>query len=137
MLLLFMFLLHQGLAAEEPATNVMPGLLIYREGLIFGPFLGKQQETSSLLPTAQISTKPKDSSVSRPLQNNRGHELFSALKQNFNLQGHPALLFICRTLLVLVEASAEVRKSYRVCGILPSHSLSPHLTCLGFPKLQI
>lgn len=86
--------------------------------------------------TAQISTKLKDNFVSSPLQNNRGQELFSALKQNFNLQAHPALLFICRALLVLVKVSAEVRKSYRVCRILPSHSLSPHLMCLGFPKLS-
>lgn len=109
----------------------MAGLLIHGEGLTFGPFL---ETTGNILTaaTAGVSTKLKDNFGSRPLQDNREQELFSALKENFNLQIHPALLFICRTLLVVVKASAEARKSYRVCRTLPSHSLTPHLTQLHF-----
>jgi len=87
---------------------------------------------NSTAATAGVSTKLKDNFGSRPLQDNREQELFSALKQNFNLQTYPALLVICRTVLVLVKTSAEARKSYRVCRTLPFHSLTPHLMPLRF-----
>lgn len=136
-LLLFMFLLHhlkrQETCCRRSSNKLMPGLLIHGEGLIFGPFLETAGNILSAS-TARISTKLKDNFVSRPLQNNRGYELLSALKQNFNLQAHPALLFICRALLVLVKVSAEVRKSYRVCRILPLPLPNSSSHVSWFPK---
>lgn len=96
-------------------------LLIHAEGSTFDAVL---ETTENVITAATAGVSSKLKYGSRPLQNNWVQQLFSARKQNYNLQPHPALVFIHWTLLTLGKPSAEARKSYRVGRTLPFHSPS-------------
>lgn len=108
-------------------------LLIHAEGSTFNAVL---ETTENVITAATAGVSSKLKCGSRPLQNNWVQQLFSARKQNYNLQPHPALVFIHWTLLTLGKPSAEARRVTGLAGLFPStlpHSL---FYTPWFPKLR-
>lgn len=79
-------------------NKLVLGLLIHAEGSTFNAVL---ETTENIITAATAGVSGKLKYGSRPLQDNWVQQLFSACKQNKDLQQHPALVFICWTLLML------------------------------------
>lgn len=94
-----------------------------------GVLFWKQQEISSLLQLKESAPSWKLTLSLGDWRAMGNKSCFQVLKQDCNFQTHPDIIFMCRTLLGLVEASAEVSKSYKVCRGLPS---LPLLISSGF-----